>query len=61
MLSFHHSYSITSYHQDGALLKMIVAAVWAFDTTHQALICHLTYDYLVTNYGNPAHLSVLVK
>ncbi|KAK0215092.1 hypothetical protein IW262DRAFT_263373 [Armillaria fumosa] len=41
-------------------LKLIVAAVMAFDTVHQALICHTVYTYLITHYGNATELQQTV-
>ncbi|TDL20087.1 hypothetical protein BD410DRAFT_805328 [Rickenella mellea] len=37
-----------------------VLLVWALDTTHQALITHTAYTYLVTWYGQPAQLAIIV-
>jgi len=35
--------------------------VWAFDTTHQALICHTAYTYLVSHFGQPEFLGTMVN
>lgn len=37
-----------------------VAIVWTLDTTHQGLIIHSVYVYLITEYANPAFLNVIV-
>ncbi|KLO11878.1 hypothetical protein SCHPADRAFT_449622 [Schizopora paradoxa] len=52
-------YYYDQYSKDTWHLKSFVALVWVLDTTHQALIVHSTYRYLITNYFNPAHLGVL--
>ena len=38
-----------------------VAVVWALDTTHQGLITHTVYTYLITEYGNPQFLGIIVE
>lgn len=40
--------------------KLLVAAVMVFDTVHQALITHSIYTYMVTHYGVPEKLGLLV-
>ncbi|PPR02912.1 hypothetical protein CVT26_009771 [Gymnopilus dilepis] len=40
--------------------KLLVSAVWGFETIHQALITHTIYYYLITNYNNPNALDHLV-
>ncbi|TBU32163.1 hypothetical protein BD311DRAFT_817208 [Dichomitus squalens] len=54
-------YYFTRYPNDPAYLKLLVAAVTTSDTIHQALITHSVYWYLVTEYGNPKALTMLVK
>ncbi|EMD41094.1 hypothetical protein CERSUDRAFT_91852 [Gelatoporia subvermispora B] len=41
-------------------LKLLVSAVWVFDTIHQALISHTVYTYVITNFGNAEELGSLV-
>ncbi|KAI0316362.1 hypothetical protein OF83DRAFT_1172972 [Amylostereum chailletii] len=48
------------YPADPLFMKVLVGAVWALDTTHQALISHAVYIYLVRNYFNPAILTTVV-
>ncbi|GJE99482.1 hypothetical protein PsYK624_157460 [Phanerochaete sordida] len=50
-----------SYYQQGAkndgwLTRVVVAALWLIDTFDMALLSHIIYIYLVTNYGNPSAL-----
>ena len=49
-----------THQKDTWPLKSIVAAVMIFDAVHQVLITHTVYDYLVTNYDNPARMADLV-
>ena len=49
------------YPNDDWRVKLLAVAVWVFDTTHQAMITHSCYVYLVTNFGDPAFLGSIVK
>ncbi|KAF6762825.1 hypothetical protein DFP72DRAFT_568807 [Ephemerocybe angulata] len=53
-------YYFNHYRNDVWYIKSLVGAVWLFDTTHQILISHTVYYYIVTNYGNPNSLGHLV-
>ncbi|KAF8959577.1 hypothetical protein BDZ97DRAFT_1666845 [Flammula alnicola] len=48
------------HQKDPWTIKLLVGAVMAFDTIHQALITHTVYTYTVTNWGNPIILERLV-
>jgi len=50
-----------SYPKDTLPLKVLVGAVWALDTAHQALITHTAYTYLVTHFSQLAFLSQMVN
>ncbi|KLO12252.1 hypothetical protein SCHPADRAFT_941345 [Schizopora paradoxa] len=50
-------YYFEKYPKDNWWIKSLVIWVWCLDTTHQALTCHGTYTYLVSQYGNPAYLN----
>ncbi|KAJ3720687.1 hypothetical protein C8R42DRAFT_643065 [Lentinula raphanica] len=45
---------------DSRLLRYLVGLVVLFDFTHQALITHSTYYYLITNFGKLDALGVVV-
>ncbi|KIM76349.1 hypothetical protein PILCRDRAFT_826333 [Piloderma croceum F 1598] len=49
-----------NYPKDAWYIKLLVAAVLASDTTHQALISHTIYSYLITNFGNVVELGNIV-
>ncbi|KAI0959388.1 hypothetical protein AcW1_004224 [Taiwanofungus camphoratus] len=53
-------YYYARYPTDAWHLKFLVAAVWLFDTVHQALITHTVYTYLVTNFSNPPILGIII-
>ncbi|KAI6098274.1 hypothetical protein EDD16DRAFT_569643 [Pisolithus croceorrhizus] len=48
------------YSEDDSITKLIVAAVWVLDTLHVALMCHVLYYYLITNYGVLMSLEYVV-
>jgi len=50
-----------NYTEDPLHLKVLVAAVWALDTAHQALITHTAYTYLVTHFSQIPFLFELVN
>ncbi|PIL36727.1 hypothetical protein GSI_00416 [Ganoderma sinense ZZ0214-1] len=54
-------YYYIRFPNDPLSIKLLVGAVTASDTIHQALITHSIYWYLVTEYGNPRSLALLVK
>ncbi|KAH9943025.1 uncharacterized protein BXZ73DRAFT_97089 [Epithele typhae] len=54
-------YYYNGYPNDRAYTKVMVLAVWASDTAHQALVTHTLYTYLITEYGNPTALSYITK
>ncbi|KAI1792960.1 hypothetical protein LXA43DRAFT_300493 [Ganoderma leucocontextum] len=54
-------YYYIRYPGDPLSIKLLVGAVTASDTIHQGLITHSIYWYLVTEYGNPNALALLVK
>ena len=54
-------YYAERFPRDDWYLKLLVAAVWALDTAHQALITHASYTYLVTHYADPAYLLHITK
>ncbi|KAJ6617576.1 hypothetical protein B0H10DRAFT_2033041 [Mycena sp. CBHHK59/15] len=41
-----------THQQDGWPLKLLVAAMMCLETTHQAMITHSIYTYLVTDFNN---------
>ncbi|KAI6139611.1 hypothetical protein EDD17DRAFT_1770505 [Pisolithus thermaeus] len=41
-------------------MKLVVAAVWIFDTLHVSFVCHMLYYYLIVNYGVPASLEYII-
>ncbi|KAI5123169.1 hypothetical protein M0805_000870 [Coniferiporia weirii] len=53
-------YYYNRYTEDDWRIKLLVFTVWLFDTTHQGLITHTAYTYLVTEYGNPVFLGNIV-
>ncbi|KAH9933570.1 uncharacterized protein BXZ73DRAFT_100955 [Epithele typhae] len=44
------------YHDDQILIKALVLVVLALETFHIVACCHLSYHYLVANWGVPIHL-----
>ncbi|KII89091.1 hypothetical protein PLICRDRAFT_124293 [Plicaturopsis crispa FD-325 SS-3] len=50
----------TRYQKDPWYIKTLVAGVLFFDTTHQALITHTVYTYVVTDFSAVAELGNLV-
>ncbi|KAE9392039.1 hypothetical protein BT96DRAFT_289098 [Gymnopus androsaceus JB14] len=48
------------YNQDTLRLKLLVVFVFGLDTAHQIMLCHLIYVYLVSNFGNPNYLALVV-
>ncbi|KAK7041649.1 hypothetical protein VNI00_009256 [Paramarasmius palmivorus] len=55
-----YNYFIEPGANDKWPLKLVVGAVFLFDTIHSMLISHTIYTYLVTNYANPAILGKCV-
>ncbi|KAG1792445.1 uncharacterized protein HD556DRAFT_1379585 [Suillus plorans] len=53
-------YYFSRYFSDPWYNKLLVGAVFVSDTTHQALITHTVYTYLVTDFGNASDLEKLV-
>ncbi|KAG2051314.1 hypothetical protein BDR06DRAFT_959100 [Suillus hirtellus] len=53
-------YYFSQYFSDPWYTKLLVGAVFVSDTTHQALITHTVYTYLVTDFGNASDLEKLV-
>ncbi|KAF8913735.1 hypothetical protein CPB84DRAFT_1840537 [Gymnopilus junonius] len=53
-------YYFLKYRQDVWYIKTLVAAVWMFETVHQALISHTVYYYVITNYNSPDTLGKIV-
>lgn len=53
-------YYFNRYKEDSFWIKTLVFLVWALDTTHQGLITHTAYTYLVTEYGDLAFLGEIV-
>ncbi|KAE9394599.1 hypothetical protein BT96DRAFT_185124 [Gymnopus androsaceus JB14] len=53
-------YFDTFYNQDTPRLKLLVVFVFGLDTAHQIMLCHLIYVYLVSNFGNPNYLALVV-
>ncbi|KAF9064390.1 hypothetical protein BDP27DRAFT_1425862 [Rhodocollybia butyracea] len=51
-------YFATFFNQDTVQLKSFVFFVFILDTAHQAMLCHLIYVYLVSNYGNTEYLGI---
>ncbi|THU77207.1 hypothetical protein K435DRAFT_702890, partial [Dendrothele bispora CBS 962.96] len=49
-----------NYQNDSFYLRYAVLLVIFFDTTHQILISHTAYSYLVTNFNNPIFLTTCV-
>ncbi|TBU53298.1 hypothetical protein BD310DRAFT_981196 [Dichomitus squalens] len=42
--------------EDSLFIKALVPSLWFLDSVHQALVMHVSYFYLITNYANPAAL-----
>ncbi|KAE9383489.1 hypothetical protein BT96DRAFT_1027191 [Gymnopus androsaceus JB14] len=53
-------YFDTFYNQDTLRLKLLVVFIFGLDTAHQIMLCHLIYVYLVSNFGNPNYLALVV-
>lgn len=53
-------YYFSRYPSDPWYIKLLVGAVLASDSIHQALITHTVYTYLVTDFGIAADLGTLV-
>ncbi|PAV17529.1 hypothetical protein PNOK_0759400 [Pyrrhoderma noxium] len=53
-------YYYNRYPKDELWIKCLVFVVWALDTTHQGMITHTAYTYLVTEYGNLNFLGIIV-
>ncbi|OCH93576.1 hypothetical protein OBBRIDRAFT_832509 [Obba rivulosa] len=53
-------YYFVRYPTDWWHMKLLVSAVWVFDTVHQVLITHTVYTYVITNFGNDMVLGTLV-
>ncbi|KAL5504748.1 hypothetical protein ACEPAH_7411 [Sanghuangporus vaninii] len=54
-------YYFNQFPNDEWRLKALVVAVWTLDTTHQGMISHSCYAYLVTNYANPPFLFTITS
>ncbi|PAV15820.1 hypothetical protein PNOK_0867800 [Pyrrhoderma noxium] len=52
-------YYYNEYQKDRLFLKLMVLAVWVFDTVHQGLIMKVCYNYLITHWGDANQLNVL--
>ncbi|KAI6135564.1 hypothetical protein EDD17DRAFT_1681129 [Pisolithus thermaeus] len=49
------------YHsEDGLTMKLVVAAIWIFDTLHVSFVCHMLHYYLIVNYGVPTSLEYII-
>lgn len=48
-----------SYPKDKLVLKLLVGGVMLSDTGNLVLICIATYSYLITHFGDIAHLNVV--
>ncbi|KZT19318.1 hypothetical protein NEOLEDRAFT_978086 [Neolentinus lepideus HHB14362 ss-1] len=46
-----------NYYSDGPMLKILVAVLCVIETTHTAFCIDFIYNYLITNFGNEAHLE----
>ncbi|KAK7053304.1 hypothetical protein VNI00_003930 [Paramarasmius palmivorus] len=53
-------YKRQDYPSDPIRLKVMVGTTLVLDTTHQVMLCHLLYTYLITNYGKPVVLGELI-
>ncbi|KAG1857209.1 hypothetical protein C8R48DRAFT_717539 [Suillus tomentosus] len=53
-------YYFSRYFSDPWYTRLLVGAVFVSDTTHQALITHTLYTYLITDFGNASDLEKLV-
>ncbi|KAG1813405.1 hypothetical protein EV424DRAFT_1416876 [Suillus variegatus] len=53
-------YYFSRYFSDPWYTKLLVGAVFVSDTTHQVLISHTVYTYLITDFGNASDLEKLV-
>ncbi|KAF7422315.1 hypothetical protein PC9H_010471 [Pleurotus ostreatus] len=53
-------YYYNNYGRDPIHIRALVLAVWIFDTTHQVLISHTVYHYVISNYFNPLALMDMV-
>ncbi|CAA7262210.1 unnamed protein product [Cyclocybe aegerita] len=51
---------LSRYPMDPPLWRVSVVVLWILNTTHQVMITHIVYHYLVTNYFNPAQLLVRI-
>ncbi|KAI0299964.1 hypothetical protein BC826DRAFT_720340 [Russula brevipes] len=47
------------YPNDPLRLRLLVIAVWLFDSTHAALMCVSIWDYLILNFGNESVVDVI--
>ncbi|EMD32695.1 hypothetical protein CERSUDRAFT_77086 [Gelatoporia subvermispora B] len=52
--------AIVQHYDDRGILRMIVLTTFLLDTSHQALVCHTIYTYLITWYNNPLNLLRVV-
>ncbi|KAL5524851.1 hypothetical protein ACEPAF_9997 [Sanghuangporus sanghuang] len=50
-----------NYPKDALWMKSLVGIVWVLDTSHQGLIIHTVYTYLITEYGNLVFLGNIVN
>ncbi|KAI6143142.1 hypothetical protein EDD17DRAFT_1660344 [Pisolithus thermaeus] len=48
------------YSEDTSVIKLMVAAIWLFDTLHVSFMCYTLYYYLITNYGDLLSLEYVV-
>lgn len=53
-------YYYQTYTKDQKRVKLLVAALWALDTTSLALVCHGVYTYLVVDFANLEDADSLV-
>ena len=58
---FISNYGEQRYPNDDWRVKMLAVAVWLLDTTHQAMIVHSCYVYLIQNFANPIILNIIVR
>ncbi|KAH9848467.1 hypothetical protein C2E23DRAFT_436931 [Lenzites betulinus] len=55
-----HYYRSSRGKSDGWLMWLLVATLLVFDSTHQAIVIHAVYSYLVLDFANPVKVFLLV-
>ncbi|PIL32260.1 hypothetical protein GSI_05505 [Ganoderma sinense ZZ0214-1] len=53
-------YRSENYKEDQWIVKTLVPVLLVLDSTHEIFIIHIAYHYLITNYGNPQSLELVI-